>query len=229
MNMLPKLKELVSNKRAINMLVAGILLVSSCFGIISYLQNQQIKDPFKNLIFPVEEVSTGKMGYMDISGQIVIEPKYEIGYGPKIEFDNDWNGLALAETEEGVGIIDKNNNVVFPFTLNYLEFPPKNYQIVAGQEDESVEEWPKIRFGLFALSGTMQLPMEYKRMSEFINGKAIVQKNDYYWYIIDESGSVVEKLDESITYINIRTYSTGYLAFTRMGSGKDYLSNMDEW
>jgi hypothetical protein len=85
------------------------------------------------------------------------------------------------------------------------------------------------RSGLFNLDGTMILLFEYKYMSEFVDGKALVQKNDYNWYIIDMSGNIIKKLDESIKFAYTYMYPSGYIAFTKEGDGIHLVRSIGEW
>jgi len=209
-------------KKAVLSMLAILVLCAAVVGF-SYAHLRNETGQFRELIFPVEDLKTGKQGYMDINGNIVIEPIYDIAY----EFDDSWNGLAMVTNSEGWvgGLIDRKGNVVFPVRYSVLHYNPVNNTIVAGSSMLNSSGIYETRYGYYRLDGTMILPNEYLLLSAFIDGKAFAQKMDGYWYIIDASGNVVKELDESIKMIFYGMYSSGAIAFTRTDPNK----TMDDW
>jgi hypothetical protein len=99
-----------------------------------------------------------------------------------------------------------------------LIYDPLNKTIIASETIvyQFMSPLPILSVGYYKLDGTVILPDKYRFMSLFINGKSIVQKSDdFHWYIIDDKGEVIKKLDESITYARWEMFPTGYIAFTR--------------
>ncbi len=191
--------------------LAVVLFCASVVGIYSYVHAQNIKKPFLDLIFPVEDLKTGKIGYMDINGNIVIKPEYDFAY----DFQPQWNGLTKVKNSGRYGLIDKKGNIVFPVQYSYLlNYDPKTNTVIAGNKIRVSSGRYENRLGYYKLDGTEILPEEYQYLSQFVNGKAIAQKTDGFWYIIDDSGHVVKELDKSIKYVFFYMYSSGYAAYT---------------
>jgi len=198
--------------------LAITLYCVNIFGISSCVHQPNTKKPFSDLIFPVTDLSTGKTGYMDVNGKIIIKPDYDYAY----ELIPEWDGLLqVGNYKNGdlcFGLIDKTNNVIFPIQYELLIYDPSNKTIIASKTVVFVfmSGLPILSVGYYKLDGTVILPDQYRFMSKFINGKAIVQKSDdFHWYIIDEKGEVIKKLDESITYAWWNMYHTDYIAFSR--------------
>ncbi len=221
--------KVLSNAKQKTLLLAlvALLVVSGAFGLYRYLHERSVKAAFVNLLFPVEDLATGKQGYMDSDGNIAIAPVYDYAY----EFEDEWNGLTQAGYMYGWtnGLVDRKGNVVFPFQKIWAYYPASQTVCVARPYESKYRGDDEWRYGLFKLDGTMILPFEYKYLSEFVDGKALAQKNDYRWYILDEAGKELKQLDEGIKFAYVSLYRSGYIPFTRQGDGISVLNSLGEW
>ena len=53
----------------------------------------------------------GLEGYLDLSGNVIVEPQYEVSYF--------WNGLSAITRGEEIALIDRQGNLVLPFTTDH--------------------------------------------------------------------------------------------------------------
>jgi hypothetical protein len=208
-------------KKAILWTLSVLTLCSVAVGAFLYIRDRNVKAPFKDLIFPVIDLKTGKLGYMDISGNIVIQPVYNYAN----EFQGRWQGLTFVRDEAGYKLIDKLGNVRSQSFL-LVQYYPAAGVVLAGNKLKDSDE---MRFGYFNLDGSVILQPEYIQLSPLLNGRAFAQMQDKHWYIIDKYGDIIKKLDENIQYIQVTMIPSGYVAFTREGNGMDPGRSYSEW
>jgi len=128
--------------------------------------------------------STGKMGYIDKTGEIVIPLRYNRAYPFR-------EGLAAVQKDWRWGYLDAQGNVVIPFQYD------EAYEFSGGLAPvEKDNKWYVID-----RSGNVRLETEYDYISAFREGMAIVQiagreyGGDFRYNLIDSSGNLLFKRD----------------------------------
>ena len=116
----------------------------------------------------VVDDATGKCGYIDKTGQLVIPLEYDTVY----PFSD---GMAVVRQGDKWGAIDQNNNVVIPF----------QYDGSFGGTDGYMTVQVNGKYGLVDKENQMVVPAEYDDISTFENGAAYALK-DGYVHIITE-------------------------------------------
>ena len=140
----------------------------------------------------------GKIGFIDLNGNIVIEPQFDAGYGP-VRFSEDVAIVSKDGYSDGTyfyskfGVIDKNGNTVVPFG---------KYD---GIGDACSEGLIYVRqgelLGYIDKTGKEVIPCKYNAANPFSEGIAIVTDNNYNSLkAIDKTG---KELFEVTKYKNI--------------------------
>jgi hypothetical protein len=181
--------------------------------------------------------NVGLLGFIDYQGNVVIPFQYE-GNSPVSDFVFQYGRAALIKNGK-MGIIDKNNKIIYPFIINnplpnghffekngtahifledasvliidakgkVLRKEKSKYDTLLAIPNSNYFVQSKINKGTLAPSFRIvdktQKPISqtiFTEISEFINGKAIAQKNNYYG-IIDTQGQ------EIVPFIYSRIYS----------------------
>lgn len=137
----------------------------------------------QNARFKIYDSATGKYGFMDIEGNIIIEPRFDRAG----EFSE---GLAIAEIDGKCGYIDKEGNEIVPFiydeTVGYME------GLAAVQLNG--------KWGFIDITGKNIVPCKYDGIGTggsefhqdegFYEGLAVVELNGKRGYI-DKTGNEV--------------------------------------
>lgn len=126
------------------------------------------------------------------------------------------NGKAFARKGCGCGVIDKRGNIIIPFEYTTIdEFINGKAKAIKNNKcgkidefgneiiDNAIEIYEGVikgqafgKWGLKSTDGRIILPFEYSVIEEFINGNAIVQKNNN-WGVIDKNGNIIISLEYS--------------------------------
>lgn len=173
-----------------------------------------------NGLFPIRDNTSGKWGYMDISGNMVIEPKFD-----KAEPFNEDNVAVVYDSGlELYGVIDSDGNYKIEPAFNEIKLYGNNvalvmnekedkqeayfvdvsgkklsderYDIDAGIEKHAVDGCIPVKnlqgnYGYISLDMSPLTEFKYKRCLDFSNGMAIVvDQNDLCGYI-DTTGKEV--------------------------------------
>ncbi len=160
---------------------------------------------FSGGLAPFAYEENGMYGIIDISGKIVIEPKYDyiesLGIGP-YEFTlqdetvfidkKDRVGSFIVIKDDKYGFVDKTGTeIVKPECELFFKFDREGYALVP--KDWKNGETPK-RFGMIHISGKVIAQPEYSYISEsFYEGLIVVKKNDKSGFV-DKNGKVVIQL-----------------------------------
>ena len=129
----------------------------------------------------VVDDATGKCGYIDKTGQLVIPLEYDAAY----PFSD---GMAVVRQGDKWGAIDRNNNVVIPF----------QYDGSFGGTDGYMTVRVNGKYGLVDKENRMVVPAEYDDISTFENGAAYAIKGGCV-YLITEGAAA------SIAYASTQT------------------------
>ncbi len=146
------------------------------------------------------------MGFVDKSGNVVIEPQYDSG-------ERFSDGLAPAEKDGLSGYIDKSGNVVIPLQYDstsyvyngrmwvkqdgaYRMLDKTGAQIGSAQWQNVFSDfgWAELcrvtrdgRWGYVTRENETVIKPVYEKATRFDGGLAAVKKNGV-WYLIDENG-----------------------------------------
>ncbi len=135
----------------------------------------------------------GKWGYINISGQFVIQPAWEDAH-PFIK------GLAVAKSNEGFGLIDTKGKWAFTPRKGPIQAEVNNNRIVLAND---LGKW-----GAMDLKGKTHVPFEYDAMQSFQNGLAVAglktsQEDIHRVVIVDTLGNSIISFDN--IYLPART------------------------
>ena len=161
-------------------------------------------------MYPVEV--DGKWGYINAEGDMVLEPQFDYAYGFKfglaaVRIDNHWgfmgddgkmkieprffqvgaftaDGLALAKTQDGVGYINRDGDIVI------------DCQYWKGREFSDGMAIVKDGYDYAAINtnGELIIPAEYSYITDFSDGHAWIQLESYTrgkWTIVNRNGEQV--------------------------------------
>lgn len=134
-------------------------------------------------LFPAKN-DKGKWGYVDNSGQKVIDYKYD-------EARNFENGKAFVKKGDNYGIIGPDSKEIIPIKYNIIERHNDNiYRVAAGGKMQDGVLFNE-KYGFVDASGKEILKPEYDEVGIFNNGLAYVKKGDKYGYINDLIETVI--------------------------------------
>ncbi len=131
-----------------------------------------------------QEIETHRWGYINTSGEMVIQPQWEQagGFGP--------GGLAPVLVGEDWGFIDSEGNLKinpqFDMVGEFADGPGGVVATVAVQGDRNSYRW-----GVIDASGTYKINPQFRAISNFDrNGRAVVSSGEKFG-MIDASGTYV--------------------------------------
>jgi len=192
--------------------------------------------------------SPGKteMGFIDISGRVVIRPQFDYAYG-------FCGGYARVEKDEFTGYIDKASNVVIDLKLDCSEYTRFTDTLrfgrcitrslkpaqVFGEYAEGLmaasdgSTGPRARYGFMDINGKMVIQPQFepeiehhggiRYMTRFSEGRALVKMDGKYGYI-DKRGKVIIKA----RFSSGSEFSEG-LAFVVEGDTRGYVNKSGRW
>lgn len=141
-------------------------------------------------------------GYININGEIVIEPQRRTCYG----FSEEGLALVYYSKRNHYDIINLNNEV--------LDVEPEKFIVKEGfgysaQGFNSGILGFRIRkkWGAMNSKGKIVVPVKYDFLSKFVDGYATARLNDNYYYIVDSIGNEIQIKETGI--IKIRMFSEG--------------------
>ena len=159
--------------------------------------------------FPV--MQNGKMGFRDLDGKIVIEPKFD--YAGMFS-----EGLSTVQLDDKFGLIDEKGNYVLPLTAfeflgcvhnglasfrandKYGFVNTKRQEIIKPQFDW-VDEFSdglcvvrndKGKHGYVDTTGKIIIELQFQYANKFQNGQAKCELNNL-WGTIDKTGKIIEQ------------------------------------
>lgn len=162
---------------------------------------------YRNEMFVAEKKSNEKWGYLDINGNWIKEPIYDDAgsfYSGRANLIID-NEIQLIN--ESFKILDK--GILLKREIGYGDF----------SEDRAIAHYNEIRFspqGYVNENGKVEIPLIYKRATNFSEGVAAVQREDGKWICIDKDGNRVEQIPESE---HLGSFHNGLAMIYRNGKG----------
>lgn len=156
-----------------------------------------------------EDKNTGKYGYTDDVGNIVVPPKYDSKYsgryyftytefcflnGSRPEVGDFYDEMALVADSCGYGFIDKNGKEVIK--CQYMMALPFS-EGLAAVEDKKTKKW-----GYINKKGEVVIPFLYRYPRSFTEGYAFVEKEENKWAYIDKRGHNITPWEDSWTGYN---------------------------
>ena len=173
---------------------------------------------FSDGMAPIQNLKTGKWGFVDKKGGQAIDPKYDTVYSfsnniALVKYKGEYqhinkaggkkkidaaagqslefvNGFAKIKTARGVGFISKNLKMLPHFGKAASNF---NQDGLAALETEDNE------LAYMDKSGKIRFKVSYDRIGNFNNGLAWVCKNDKYGYINTKGELVIDTVFTSAT------------------------------
>ena len=133
----------------------------------------------------VVDDATGKCGYIDKTGQLVIPLEYDTVY----PFSD---GMAVVRKGDKWGAIDQNNNVVIPL----------QYDGSFGGTDGYMTVQVNGKYGLVDKEDQMVVPAEYDDISTFENGAAYAIKDGYVYLITEGAAASIAYASTQIVTID---------------------------
>lgn len=130
-------------------------------------------DPSAFPLFPIEE--NGKWGYIDISGDVVIVPRFEQAYHFR-------EGLGQVEIDGKNGFIDRAGNTVIE---------PQFKSAWPFSEGLAVVQFENRRWGYIDQTGRTVIEPQYLIAFPFTEGLAATMDREEAWGFIDKSGNTV--------------------------------------
>lgn len=152
---------------------------------------------------------TGKYGYTDDAGNIVVPPKYDFKYsgdyyfaytefcflsGSHPEVGEFYEEMALVADSCGYGFIDKNGKEVIK--CQYMMALPFS-EGLAAVKDKKTEKW-----GYINKKGEVVIPFLYRYPRSYTEGYAFVEKEENKWAYIDKRGNNITPWEDSFTGYN---------------------------
>ncbi|EHB62384.1 MULTISPECIES: WG repeat-containing protein [Paenibacillus] len=196
-------------------------------------------------LFPasVKTTSGTKWGYIDRSGKLIIQPKYEDAQ------DFQDNGLAIVGMHGNYGLIDRSERyVVAPIYQSISPFSEHRAIVIDHQGFKMIDEqgnvltrraYPYIsvlkegravyyvtdqgsgngaasRYGYLDAEGREVIPAQFEEANDFADGKAVVKIKDNHYALIDPHGRRLA--DYPFAYVG--PLGDGLLAFQQDPNGK---------
>ena len=156
----------------------------------------------------------GLWGYMDIYGEIVIEPKYEMdtwaGFEPDYYFEEKYNfseGLAAVALDGKYGYIDETGEAVIPFIYAFDGGRAIVYYTLDAKE---------FRCGVIDTAGNWIIKPEWDEITKLENDVYCVKANGNYG-VIDKTGQMIINTEYSM--IEYDDELKGYILYMNPGYG----------
>lgn len=210
---LMNLKKLILSKietKEINLYKAPIRTVSGKkYGYIDNTGSFAI-DPIFNDVMDFQAnglavVQTNTLyGLINTKGKFIVEPEYSY-------ISQFSEGLSVAIKDSSFLVLDEEGKTLTSKPYNYIS-PYKNGRALFSQFDER----KVFLYGYLDRNGKEIIPAKYINGSDFVAGKAIVQKSQEKFELIDMQGKVLN----SYNYPLVGDLGEGFLSFKDSQSGK---------
>ncbi|WP_332634131.1 WG repeat-containing protein [Halalkalibacter flavus] len=195
--------------------------------------NQQLRRVFPLLPAFINTKEGKRWGYINTSGQFIIQPQYE-------EADDfQQNGLAIARTSGKAGMIDQTGQFVIPpkydSILPFTEglavvidddrykvineagqvLTKRGYGLIMPYQDQRAvfADTSNVRFlyGYLDERGNERIPLQFETANDFKDGKALVKTNENEHALINRNGETLQ----TYPYSFMMSYSEGLIAFSK--------------
>ena len=185
----------IFNKRDMNNKV--VIAVMACFGFMMFFGCGK---NYHGKLEPVKSETTGKWGFADTLGKIVIAPKWDI-------VSDFSEGLAAVGLNNKFGYIDEKGKKVIPMIYDTAGDFTDSLALVSVYGEYSNSKAMKNNWGCIDKSGIEVIPIKYDRVERLPTGENYCQLAGK-WGIYDSYGKVL--LPE--IYGEIREFSEGMAA-----------------
>lgn len=198
----------------------------------------------QNARFPIKDGETGKYGFIDFKGKIVIEPQY-------IDVGEFHNGLAKVKRNKKWGFINYYGEEVIPFVYegvgNFVEgiaavkrgskwgfVDTKGKEVVPCRYESEAHQYTRFSDGLAMIiinhkcgyidkKGNEVIPCQFDAAGRFSNGLACVLRNNGTLAVIDKEGKELFELGYDSISEHSGAYSEGLLSVaTETPSGRKW-------
>lgn len=207
------LKKLILSKvktKDINLYKAPLITVSGKkYGYIDNTISFVIKPIFNEAMdFQLNGLAVVKLkdlyGIINTSGDFIIQPEYS--------YISDFSeGLAIAIKEDSFLVLNENGKILTTKPYNYISIY-RNGRALFSQQDEE----KGFLYGYLDRNGKEIIPAQYISASDFVDGKALVQREQEKFELINLNGNVLY----SYTYPFVGHLGEGFLSFKESPSGK---------
>lgn len=149
----------------------------------------------------VYESKNNKFGLININGEYITEPIYDliIGNINSIYWTVYLNNL--------VGVIDCNGNVIIPIVN-------KSIELFSDEDDKLFPVMKDDRYGYVDTTNRLIIPYQYETASNFRKGIAIVKENGI-WKLIDKKNKLLTLLDYEPLNIRRNFFSEGLIIYKK--------------
>lgn len=165
-----------------------------------------------------KDKTTGKYGYLDEQGKVVVPPKYESAEPFK-------SGVAVVGTSQFLmgenGLIDTKGNEIYPTIYNDILNLGEG-RVALGQALAIDEPFVGSMYALADTTGEALTDFEFNGISDFQDGKASVY-NEEYSYFIDNTGKKLKDFPQILgsgILTNLGEVIKGDLDYTPLYLGK---------
>jgi len=203
------------------------------------------RDANERELFPM--IVDGKLGYIDVTGKVVIEPKFHVNDVNGYFHDESYfkGGLAIVSEENNGGFIDQSGTWV----LHGSYYPRGSFSDGLARVSDS-KNYDPYKIGFMNREGKFEIPPLYDRAEDFSEDLACVQFQGKYGYI-DRTGRMViparfdeaDSFDDGLALVNISGVRRGYIdktgkfmkmpdeveAFYRLAEGLIAVKSQAKW
>ena len=147
----------------------------------SYNEGLAIYGKYSTLDYlPLDMEFQGLYGFMDLKGNILIQPTYQFAY-------SFCNGLAAVQQNDKWGFIDKKGSIIIPCKYDSVNngFSIGFYEGLAAVEINN-------KWGFISEAGKLEIPFNFEQVSYFSEGLVAVKINNK-WGFIDKNGNIIIK------------------------------------
>lgn len=152
-----------------------------------FQQNTPTLKPFKVM---------GMSGFKDADGSVVIKPGYETAG----QFRDGYVWVKL--DHKRYYYIDQNERVLVNYTFDKCY----DFQDGMGRVFDKNPAKGYAGFGYLDTTGTVRIPLMYKRAMDFVTGYALVMDEAGAWWLIDKNGTAVQGPNNELKRIEGRTF-----------------------
>lgn len=135
-------------------------------------------------------VQNGRAGIINMDNQVIVNPQYKnIIYSPRLK-DAENNYYVAINTNDSIGLIDQNNNIIIPFEYTYIS--SENKYFIAQKGDKT---------GVYNKSGKLLIPEKLDFINHESNGY-IFKSNGMFGFLSETLDTIVNNDYTSLKRIN---------------------------
>jgi len=161
----------------------SFVISSTClviFSIFCYSETGSTSNVLENETHLYPVTVDGKLGYIDKTGKIIIEPQFQSADRQDIYVGQFSEGLAFVRWNDKFGYIDMTGKIVIETQFD------KGYEFSEGIARVKIDK----KYGYIDKTGKFVIDPEFKKASDFSEGLAAV-KSKGKWVYINKKGKVI--------------------------------------